>query len=245
MQTSNFLESMARDYEEKRCENCIVRRFNNLNALNKEELKQVSEAKATKKIKKGELLFEEGEQLNGVFCIREGVSKISKLSSNGKDQIVKLVTKGEVLGESSIVSEEASKLRATAINDMEICFIPKEKIATPLKSNQKFTMKILQTMVKDLNESNNNILRLSQKNVKQRIAEALLYIKTNYGEDEQGYLNLNLSREDLASVVGTAVETCIRNISYFKREGLIKISKKNISILDTEKLKKIVDDFNC
>lgn len=235
---------MARDEQEKRCENCIVRQFNNLKALSKEELKKVSDAKITKKIKKGELLFEEGEKLNGIFCVRNGVSKVSKLSSNGKDQIIKLVTKGEVLGQSSIISEEASKLSASAINDMEVCFIPKEKIATPLQGNPKFTMSVLKTMVKELNESNDSILRLSQKNVKQRIAQALLYIQKNYGEDEEGFLNLNLSREDLANVVGTAIETCIRNISMFKKEGYIKLSKKKIGILDSKKLERFIEDFD-
>ena len=235
---------MAQDEQEKRCENCIVRQFNNMRALNKEELKKVSDAKITKKIKKGEVIFEEGEKLNGIFCVRDGVSKISKLSSNGKDQIIKLVTKGEILGQSSIISEETSKLRATAINNMEVCFIPKQKISAPLQNNSKFTMEVLKTMVKDLNESNNSILRLSQKNVKQRIAQALLYLKKNYGEDENGFLNLNLSREDLANVVGTAVETCIRNISVFKKEGYLKLEKKKIAIVDYRKLERYVEDFD-
>jgi CRP-like cAMP-binding protein len=235
---------MAQDEQEKRCENCIVKQFNNLRALSKEELKLVSDAKVTKKIKKGDVIFEEGEKLNGIFCVRNGVSKVSKLSSNGKDQIIKLVTKGEVLGQSSIISEEASKLSATAINNMELCFIPKEKIATPLQKNSEFTMSVLKTMVKDLNESNESILRLSQKNVKQRIAQALLYIKKNYGEDEEGFLNLNLSREDLANVVGTAVETCIRNISSFKKEGYIKLYKKKIAIIDSKRLERFIEDFD-
>lgn len=234
---------MAQNEQEKRCENCIVRQFNNMRALNKEELKKVSDAKITKKIKKGEVLFEEGEKLNGVFCVRNGVSKVSKLSSNGKDQIIKLVTKGEVLGQSAIISEETSKLRATAINNMEVCFIPKEEIVAPLKNNSKFIIEVLKTMAKELNEANESILRLSQKNVKQRIAQALLYIKKNYGEDEEGFLNINLSREELANVVGTAIETCIRNISIFKKEGSIKLEKKKIAIIDTKKLERCIEDF--
>lgn len=235
---------MAQDEQEKRCENCIVRQFNNLRALSKEELKLVSDAKVTKKVKKGDVIFEEGEKLNGIFCVKNGVSKVSKLSSNGKDQIIKLVTKGEVLGQGSIISEEASKLSATAINNMELCFIPKEKIATPLQKNQSFTMSVLKTMVKELNDSNESILRLSQKNVKQRIAQALLYIEKNYGEDKDGFLNLNLSREDLANVVGTAVETCIRNISMLKKEGYIKVVKKKIAIIERKKLENFIEDYD-
>lgn len=234
---------MAQNDNAKRCENCIVRQFNDLRALSKEELKQVSDAKITKRIKKGETLFEEGEQLNGVFCVRDGVSKLSKLSSNGKDQIVKLATKGEVLGQRSIIAEEKVNLRATAVNDMEVCFIPKEKIVTPLKTNPNFTMEVLKTMVSDLKESNDAILRLSQKSVKQRIAQAILYIQKNYGEDEDGYLKLNLSRDDLANVVGTAVESCIRNVSALKKEGLITFSGKKMAIIEHDKLRRFVEDF--
>ena len=77
-------------------------------AMNKEELKKVSDSKITKKVKKGEPLFEEGEKLNGVYCVRDGVSKLSKLSANGKDQIVKLATKGEVMGQRSVIAQEST-----------------------------------------------------------------------------------------------------------------------------------------
>ena len=73
-----------------RCENCIIRELNSLRALKKDELKRISESKVSKTIKKGEVIFAEGEKLNGVFCVRNGVSKLSKMSDNGKDQIVKL-----------------------------------------------------------------------------------------------------------------------------------------------------------
>jgi CRP-like cAMP-binding protein len=235
-----FMES---DNKAKRCENCIVRQFNDLQALNKDELKMVSDAKVTKMIKKGDVIFEEGEKLNGVFCIRDGVSKLSKLSSNGKDQIVKLITKGEILGQHALISEESVNLSATAVSDMEVCFIPKEQIEEPLKANPVFTMKVMKTMVNDLKESNDTILRLSQKSVKQRVAQALLYIQKNYGEDDEGFLRLSLSREDLANVVGTATESCIRTIAGLKKSKIIKMSGKKIGIVDANSLQKFVDDF--
>lgn len=235
---------MAKDKQENSCKNCIISKFNDFRVLSDDELKEVSNAKVTKKINKGETIFDEGEQLNGVFCIRDGVSKVSKLSSNGKDQILKLVTKGDVLGQSAIISDERSKLKATAVNNMEVCFIPKEKIINPLKENPDFSMSILKTMAKDLNESNESILLFSQKNVKQRIAQALLYIKNTYGEDVEGFLNLNLTREDLASVVGTAIESCIRSISALKKEGYIQLSRKKIKILGSKKLEKLIEDFD-
>ena len=228
---------------EERCENCIVRKFNALRAMSKEELKAVSDSKISRKIKKGEVIFEEGEKLNGVYCVRGGVSKLAKLSPNGKDQIVKLASKGEVLGQRSVVAEENSNLSATAVSDMEMCFIPKEAIVSTLHKNPDFTYEVLRHMAHDLREADDVIVNMSQKTVKERIAEALLYMMNNFGEDQDGYLALVLSREDIANVVGTATESCIRILSEFKKQGLIKTSGKRMAILEARKLQDLADGF--
>ena len=125
---------------ESRCENCIIRQFNSLRALSKDELKKVSNAKISKKIKKGDALFSEGQKLDGVYCVRNGVSKLSKLSSNGKEQIVKLINRGEIMGQRSVIAEDYTNLSATAINDMEVFFIPKEIITKTLNTTQYFSL---------------------------------------------------------------------------------------------------------
>ncbi|GLU42818.1 Crp/Fnr family transcriptional regulator [Muricauda sp. NBRC 101325] len=211
--------------------------------MSKEELKQVSDSKTVKTIKKGEPLFQEGDKLNGVYCVRNGVSKLSKLSSNGKDQIVKLASKGEVLGQRSVISEECTNLSAIAVDDMEVCFIPKESINNTLQKNPNFTMEVLRHMAHDLKEADDVIVNISQKTVKQRMAEAFLYLKNNFGEDEDGYLALTLSREDISNVVGTATESAIRIISEFKKKGLIVASGKKIGIKDERKLLELVEGF--
>ncbi len=228
---------------ESRCENCIVRQFNSLRALSKDELKKVSDAKISKKINKGDALFKEGQKLDGVYCVREGVSKLAKLSTNGKNQIVKLATKGEVMGQRSVIAEESTNLSAVAVNDMEVCFIPKEIISNALNSNPNFALEVLRHMAHDLKEADDVIVNMSQKTVKQRLAEALLYLKNNFGEDEDGFLLLALSREDYANVVGTATESCIRLISEFKKKGFIKTSGKRIGILEDTRLQELVDGF--
>ncbi|MEP3208635.1 MAG: Crp/Fnr family transcriptional regulator [Maribacter sp.] len=228
---------------ESRCENCIVRQFNALRAMNKEELKKVSDSKVYRKIKKGETIFEEGEKLDGVFCVRDGVSKLSKLSANGKDQIVKLASKGEVIGQRTVIAEESTNLSAVAVSDMEVCFIPKEVISNTLNTNPNFAVEVLRHMAHDLKEADDVIVNMSQKTVKQRMAEAFLYLKKNYGEDEAGFLNLTLSREDYANVVGTATESCIRIISEFKKKGFIKTSGKQIGVADERKLQDLVEGF--
>ena len=219
-----------------RCENCIIRQFNSLRAMNKDELKRVSDTKTTKLVKKGETIFGEGEKLNGVFCVRDGVSKLSKLSPNGKDQIVKLATKGAVLGQRSVITEEVANLSAIAVNDMEVCFIPKDAIIDTLNSNPNFAVEVLRHIAHDLKEADDVIVNMSQKTVKQRVAEAFIYLEENFGEDQNGYLALTLSREDIANVVGTATESAIRIISEFKKLGLIKASGKKVAIANRQGL---------
>lgn len=241
--TGKRISAMEQEKMRNRCENCIVREFNSLRAMSKEELKKVSDSKISKKIKKGEVIFQEGEKLSGVYCVRGGVSKLAKLSPNGKDQIVKLATKGELIGQRSVIAEEQVNLSATAVSDMEVCFIPKDGIVNTLHSNPNFSLEVLRHMAHDLKEADDVIVNMSQKTVKQRIAEAFLYLKNTYGEDKDGFLHLTLSREDIASIVGTATESCIRIISEFKKKGLIKTSGKKIGIANEKELHNMVDGF--
>ena len=88
-----------------KCEQCVVREFSSLKALNKNELIKLAECKTSHTIKKGDIIFEEGENVNGIYCIKEGICKLTKLSPNGKDHIVKLVKKGELLGQRSMISD--------------------------------------------------------------------------------------------------------------------------------------------
>lgn len=230
-------------HEESRCENCIIRQLNSLKALKKEELKAISDSKETRTIKKGEPLFKEGEKLNGVFCVRNGVSKLSKISDNGKDQIVKIASKGEVMGQRSVIAEEATNLSAVALNDMEVCFIPKTNITARIEDNPAFTQAILKYMAQELKLADDVIVNMAQKTVNQRLAEALLYLDKTFGQDDEGYLALILSRSDIADVVGTATELCIRTLAKFKKDQLLETKGKRIKLLDKKGLTQIKEGF--
>ncbi|MEZ4792634.1 MAG: Crp/Fnr family transcriptional regulator [Gelidibacter sp.] len=222
-----------------KCEQCIIRQFNSLKALTKEELIRISGCKTSRFVKKGELIFQEGETLNGVFCVKDGVCKLSKLSENGRDHIVKLIVKGDLLGQRSLIGSESANLTAVALNDMEVCFIPKEEIIRDLQKNSNFSMDVLQQMAKDLKESDNVIVNMAQKSVKKRLAETLLYLHENFGTDSEGALNLVLSREDFSNIVGTATESAIRILSDFKKDGLISSIGKKIKIEDIKALETV------
>ncbi len=222
-----------------KCEQCIIKQFNSLKSLTKDELVRISNCKTSHIIKKGTVIFEEGDAVNGVYCVKDGICKLSKLSENGKDQIVKMVVKGQLLGQRSLVSDENSNLQATALNDMEVCFIPKSEIMADLQKNPKFSFDVLKDMAHDLKEADDIIVNMAQKSVRQRLAEALIYIHDSFGVNPDGTLSVLLSREDFANIVGTATESAIRVLSQFKKEGLISTIGKQIKIESLEGLKRI------
>ena len=221
-----------------KCEQCIVREFNSLKALNKDELLKIANCKSSYVVKKGEPIFEEGENVNGIFCIKDGVCKLSKLSPNGKDQIVKLISKGELLGQRSMISDEPVNLSAIALEDMEVCFIPKTEIMGLFTQNNNFSMNVMKTICGDLKEAEDHMVNMAQKTVKERLAETLLYLKDTFGTNIDQSLKIQLSREELASMIGTATESCIRLLSDFNKNGLIEIKGKKIYLKDVQKLKR-------
>lgn len=222
-----------------KCEQCIVRQFSSLKALGKDELLKMAECKTSYTIKKGEPIFEEGEITNGIYCIKDGVCKLSKLSSNGKDQIVKLVKPGELLGQRSMISEEPANLSAVALEDMEVCFIPKTEILQFFNQNNQFSMNVMKTICGDLKDADEHMVDLAQKSVKERLAATLIYLEDTFGNDTEGNLRLQLSREELAGMIGTATESCIRLLSELNKSELIELVGKKIKIKDKTKLKRL------
>jgi len=222
-----------------KCEQCIIKEFNSLKTLTNDELVRISNCKTSRIVKKGEVIFEEGDTLKGIYCVREGICKLTKLSSNGKDQIIKLVVKGELIGQRSLVSDESVNLSAVALNDMELCFLPKTEIISDLQKNTNFTFDLLKEMAHDLKEADDIIVNMAQKSVRQRLAETLIYINDSFGTKSDGTLSVLLSREDFANIIGTATESTIRVLSQFKKEDLITTIGKQIKIIDLEGLRRV------
>ena len=211
-----------------KCEQCIVREFSALKALNKDELLKLADCKTSYVVKKGDVIFDEGDHLDGIFCVKDGVCKLTKLSSNGKDQIVKLVTRGELLGQRSLISEEPTNLSAVALEDMTVCFVPKNQVMDFFNENNKFSLNVMKNVCQDLKEADNVLVNLAQKSVKERLASTLLYLHDTFGVNEDDSLKLHLSREEISSIIGTATESCIRLLSEFNKSGLIELNGKKI-----------------
>ena len=224
-----------------KCEQCIVREFSSLKALSKDELLKISDCKTSHIIKKGDVVFEEGENVNGIYCIKDGICKLTKLSANGKDHIVKLVSKGELLGQRSMISDEPVNLSAVALEDMEVCFIPKTEVMGFFDKNNQFSMNVMRSICGDLKDADDHMVNLAQKTVKERLAETLLYLSDTFGKNEDNSLKVQLSRDELASMIGTATESCIRLLSDFKKLDLIELNGKKIILRDINKLKKMAE----
>lgn len=203
----------------------------------------MSDCKTSHIIKKGEALFEEGDHINGVFCIKSGICKLTKLSPNGKNQIVKFIKRGDLLGQRSVISDEAVNLSAVAIDDMEVCFIPKEEVMRSFKENPKFTAEIIKDICHDLKLADDAIVEMAQKSVKQRLAGALLEFEDEFGVDADKFLRVTLSREEIANVVGTATESLIRILSEFSKKGMLETHGKKIKIANRIELERMADGF--
>lgn len=224
-----------------KCDQCIVREFSSLKALTKDELLKLSDCKTSHTIKKGSVIFEEGENVNGIYCIKDGICKLTKLSANGKDHIVKLVTKGELLGQRSMISDEPVNLSAVALDDMEVCFIPKSEVMGYFDKNNHFSMNVMKTICGNLREADDHMVHLAQKTVKGRLAETLIYLYDTFGQNEDNSLKVQLSRDELASIIGTATESCIRLLSDFKKLEVIELTGKKIILKDINTLKKLAE----
>ncbi len=221
------------------CQQCLIKKFNSFCSLEPDELDYLTQQKTEKIFKKGDIIIEEGNTLHGVYCVKNGICKLSKLNSNGKEQIIRFIKDGDVLGYRSVISDEPVALTVTALEDMNACYIPKKELFNLLENNPKFTFDLLKTACTDLKDANIHISSMGQKNVRQRLAETILFLKDIFDTQEDDYIDILLTREEIASIVGTATESAIRLLSELKREKIIELKGKSIKILNSPKLQQI------
>jgi len=225
------------------CSQCIIKRFNALKTLTHDELEMFSDHKTSLLIKKGENLMTEGNAINGLYCIKDGKCKLTKLNTNGKEQIIKFVKGGDILGHRSILSDEPAGLNVTALEDMHVCFIPKGDILDTIKENTYFSLNLMKNISHQLNESNTSISQMAQKPVKDRLAETILKLEETFGVDNEGCIDIVLTREEIANTIGTATESAIRLLSNLKKDGVIDLIGKKIKILNNSILKNLSEGY--
>lgn len=187
--------------------------------------------------RKGQVIFGEGAHPLGLYCVNNGKIKLSHRGEDGKEQIVRLSKEGDVLGYRALLTNERYNATAVALDDTEICFIPRDTFFNVLKNNPDLSFEIIKMLSTELRKAEDRITDLAQKPVRERMAEGLLFLKETYGYEADGStINIVLSREDIANLVGTATETAIRLLSEFKNDKIVEFIGKKIRILDAERL---------
>lgn len=187
-------------------------------------------------LKKGQMLFREGEPVNGIYFVNAGKVKVHKHWGEGKELIVRFAEEGDIVGHRGVGSEMVYPVSATALETVDLCFIDLTFFQATLKVNHDFLHALMMFYASELQESEKNMRNLVHMPVKGRIAHALLILLKKFGAREDGYINMTLSRQDLASYTGTTYETAFRIMSELIQEDIIAISGKSIAVKDPARL---------
>ena len=212
--------------------------------LTREEADMINFEKEFRQFRRGDILYKEGSRISGFYCIHSGIIKVFKTGLDGKEQIIRFAKPGEIIAYRSVLSNEVACTSAKVIDDCQVCFIPSEILISLVKSNPTYALEILKLACHELGEANSFITDIAQKTVRERLAEILLLLLNDFGIDEQNYLKISLTREELANIVGTATESVIRLLSEFKTDKLIELNGRKIKILNQKGLEKISNVFN-
>ena len=225
------------------CNLCDHLKDSLFNGLNEEDLSRINNHKTCIQYKKGQNIFYEGTRPMGLYCMNGGKVKVYKNNSQGKEYILYIAKPGDFLGYRALLSEEFYAASATVMEDAKICFIQREDFFEVLQKNPAFMKKVVKAICHEMGIMEEKMAELAHKSVRERLAANLLMLKETYGMEGEGseLIDITLSREDLASIVGTATETVIRLLSEFKNDGLISFEGKKIRVLDPKKLARQAD----
>lgn len=220
------------------CESCQSRSSSPFSVLCGEQLTKVSESKSCTLYKKGQILFHEGTRPLGVFCVNKGKIKVYKIGFDGKEQIINVMGEGSLLGYKAMLAEESYTVSAETLEDCTICFLSRPNFLQALSESSDLNQQIMKQVCHELGVMTESLTNQAQRTVRERLAITLLKLKDTYGLDyiENGTVEINLTREDLANIVGTATETLIRLLQEFKQDKLISTKGRKIKIDNPEGL---------
>jgi CRP-like cAMP-binding protein len=226
------------------CDSCSLETGSIFKYLTPDEVDALNFEKDFRYYKRGDILYQEGNRISGFFCIHGGIIKVFKTGFDGKEQIIRFAKKGDIIAYRSVLSNELACTSAKVIEDCQVCFIPSEILTSFIKTNPSYALELLKLACHELGEANSFITDIAQKTVRERLAEVLLFLVNDFGLDNDSYLNISLTREELANIVGTATESVIRLLSEFKSDKLVELNGRKIKILNTKGLEKISNVFN-
>jgi CRP-like cAMP-binding protein len=225
------------------CDKCAMESGSIFQHLNNDEIEKLNFEKDYRQHKRGDILYNEGSRISGFYCITSGIIKVFKTGFDGKEQIIRFAKPGDIIAYRSVLSNEVACTSAKVIEDSQVCFIPSEILISLVKSNANFAFELLKLACHELGEANSFITDIAQKTVRERLAEILLLLVNEFGVDNQQVLQISLTREELANIVGTATESVIRLLSEFKADKLVELNGRKIKIINLRGLEKISNVF--
>jgi CRP-like cAMP-binding protein len=230
---------MYTDSEEK-CWNILENEKSVFNILERDEEELLKNNLSCIVFKKGEVIFAEGDKPNGLIFLSEGKVKIFKEGVGGREQIIRMARPVGFIGYRAFFADEAHSATAVAIEDSVTCFVNRETLMKLLQSNLNLSLNILKSFATELGLSYNRTVTLTQKHIRGRLAESLIFLQDTYGfEKDTATIKIYLSREDIASLSNMTTSNAIRTLSSFATEGILSLDGRKIKIIDFPKLQKI------
>ena len=194
-------------------------------------------------IKKGHLLFAEGDAVKGIYFIFSGVVKVHKRWGAEKDLILRFAKAGDIVGQMGLGTDAVYPVSATAIEKAIVCFVDVPFFESTLNVNHNLVRKLMTTLADQLQESEKRMRNMVHMPVKGRVAQALITLKNQFGITKDEYINIEISRQDLASLTGAVYESLFRVMNDLIKGRLIEIAGKSILITNETELIKLTEEI--
>lgn len=227
------------------CENCPSAFGQFFSHLDPEDMDYLNDRKQVVQLRKNEILFREGQHSQGIYCIRQGIIKIFREGHDGRELITRFVFPGDFVGLKSVISGSFYVASAIALDETRLCLIQKNDFYQIMLKYPDFTRILAVSLIKMLEEAEERMISLAQKPVKERLAETLLFLHRSFHPHAiNGAKNyINLSRFDLANIIGTVPETVTRLLSDFRDNHYIAVRGRKIFLLNPWELQRIANNY--
>lgn len=203
-----------------------------------EDLEVLTAHQSEQDYSKSEIVFREGGMPSGIFYILDGKVKKYKVDKDGKEQIIYVANTGELLGYHAVLSDDRYPDSAAALEQSRVAFIPKEDFLQVIQQSPILSKQLLKALSHEFGVLANSLTLFTQKSVRERLAVQLIVLREKYKVNfKEGMLvEINMSRDDLANLVGAARENVVRLLSEFKESGIVETSGRKIIVKDVTRL---------
>jgi len=202
-------------------------------------LEDLKEGRNINRYKKKQFIYTEGNQPSRLYYVLKGKVKSFKRNADGKELILNLYKAGDFLGYRALLENCEYRETAEALEDTELALIPKADFEELLNSNFSVMKKFIKILAENLDTNEDQLLAIAYNSLRKKVADALITLYNKYNPQKKDFFQIDLSRENLASIAGVAKESLIRTLGDFKQENLVSIEENRISILNYNKLEKM------